>query len=239
MFEEFGGLFGWLLIVSFGCTLLNYCVKFANKKWGKKISANDFGKKLMKLLMTIFVRHHKFFGLLTAALLITHFAIQFSRFGISVTGLLAAALIISQASLGIFATLAHRPRKGAWFVAHRTIAILIIFGIAFHLLAPYALNSILPKSSTALAQSTIATSNQTSSQTSFTKDELAKYNGKNGNAAYVAYKNVVYDVTNNRQWVNGRHNGHSAGTDLTQALSASPHGESVLKDLPVVGAYVN
>ena len=239
MFKELGELFGWLLVVSFGCTLLNYCVKFINKKWGKNISANAFGKKTMKLLMTVFVRNHKYFGLLTAVLLITHFTIQFSQFGINLTGLLAAALIILQVALGIYATRAHRPRKGMWFVTHRLIAVLIILGIALHVLVPYALNNALLNNSTAAAQSTVQTTETTNNATSFTKADLAKYNGKNGNAAYVAYKNVVYDVTNNRQWVNGQHNGHSAGADLTQAISASPHGDKVFKDLPVVGQYIN
>lgn len=235
MLKEFGELLGWLLIISFGCTLLNYFIKFINKKWGKKISANAFGKKTMKLLMTVFVRNHKYFGLLTAILLVSHFTIQFSQFGINLTGALAAILIIFQITLGFYANLTHKPRKGAWFVIHRLIAILIVLGIAFHVLAPHTLNNALLNN----ASTTIQTTTNTTTATTFTKDELAKHDGKNGNAAYVAYKNVVYDVTNVNQWVNGQHNGHRAGTDLTQELSASPHGETVLKNLPVVGEYVN
>ncbi|PKM74765.1 MAG: hypothetical protein CVU92_04875 [Firmicutes bacterium HGW-Firmicutes-17] len=185
--------------------------------------------------MTVFVRNHKFFGLLTALLLIAHFTVQFSQFGINLTGLLAAALIILQVTLGIYATRTHRPRKGVWFLTHRSIAVFIVLGIALHLLAPYVLNNALIKNTA----TTVQASQTTSNSTSFTKDDLAKYNGKNGNAAYVAYKNVVYDVSNNRQWVNGQHNGHSAGTDLTQAISASPHGDTVFKNLPVVGEYIN
>ena len=63
-------------------------------------------------------------------------------------------------------------------------------------------------------------------------------NGKDGNPTYVAYKNVVYDVSNVSKWVNGEHNGNTAGNDLTQALSGSPHGERVLADLPIVGEYI-
>lgn len=225
MFEELGGFFGWLLIGAFACTLLNYLVKFVNKKWGKTISSNSSGKKTMKLLMTVFVRNHKFFGFLTAALLLTHFTIQFSRYGINLTGALAAILIISQVSLGIYATRAHKPRKGAWFVAHRLIAVLIILGIFLHLLAPYSLNRILLQPATSAVQSTETDTQSTVADrqlTRFTKDELAKYDGKDGNPAYVAYKNVVYDVSNVSKWVNGEHNGNTAGNDLTQALSGSP-----------------
>lgn len=79
------------------------------------------------------------------------------------------------------------------------------------------------------------TTNSSSSKT-FTLDELKKYNGQNGNPAYVAVNGTVYDVTNARRWKNGKHqNGIVAGMDLTSALPQSPHGDSVLKELPVVG----
>lgn len=69
----------------------------------------------------------------------------------------------------------------------------------------------------------------------FTLDELKQYNGQNGNPAYVAVNGIVYDVTNAKNWNNGSHQGHTAGTDLTDAIAQSPHGDSVLKGLPVVG----
>lgn len=84
------------------------------------------------------------------------------------------------------------------------------------------------------------TKNQTqttdnSADKTFTLDELAQYNGKNGKPAYVAVDGIVYDVTNIKEWKNGEHNGNTAGKDLTNAINSSPHGKSVLKDLPIVG----
>ena len=71
----------------------------------------------------------------------------------------------------------------------------------------------------------------------FTAEELATYNGKDGQPAYVAVDGVVYDVTDVPQWANGEHaNGLTAGQDLTEEITnESPHGLSVLDDLPVVG----
>ena len=74
-----------------------------------------------------------------------------------------------------------------------------------------------------------------SSQKVFTKEELKKYDGQNGNPAYVAVSGVVYDVSNVKQWNNGSHQGHSAGQDLTSVIASAPHGTSVLSGLPVVG----
>lgn len=70
--------------------------------------------------------------------------------------------------------------------------------------------------------------------------DLSKYNGQNGNPAYVAVKGVVYDVTNSPAWSGGKHHGNLAGTDVTDALyNKSPHGDRVLAKLPVVGKLVD
>lgn len=70
----------------------------------------------------------------------------------------------------------------------------------------------------------------------FTKDELAKFNGQNGQPAYVAIWGVVYDVSDKAAWQGGKHHGNLAGQDLTDVLyNKSPHGDRVLAGLPVVG----
>lgn len=69
--------------------------------------------------------------------------------------------------------------------------------------------------------------------------ELADYDGQDGNPAYVAVDGVVYDVTDNEAWAGGEHVGQfPAGNDYTEEILGSPHGESVLEDLPVVGNLV-
>ncbi|MFX3617670.1 MAG: cytochrome b5 domain-containing protein [Sporolactobacillus sp.] len=65
--------------------------------------------------------------------------------------------------------------------------------------------------------------------------ELKKYNGQNGQPAYVAVSGKVYDVTHAPDWHNGYHHGVQAGQDLTQAIKHAPHGTSVLSQLKVVG----
>lgn len=70
----------------------------------------------------------------------------------------------------------------------------------------------------------------------FSTDELAKFNGKNGQPAYVAINGTVYDVSGKDAWKNGEHHGNLAGRDLTDTLfNKSPHKDKVLKGLPVVG----
>jgi len=69
----------------------------------------------------------------------------------------------------------------------------------------------------------------------WTLEKLAAYNGKNGQPAYIAVNGTIYDVTSLGSWSNGTHNGYSAGVDLTDAFSASPHSMSILSSAIVVG----
>lgn len=70
-----------------------------------------------------------------------------------------------------------------------------------------------------------------------TSEELAEYNGQDGSPAYIAVDGVIYDVTDSDLWEEGEHNGFEAGQDLTDGLfDESPHGDSVLDRVPVVGS---
>ncbi len=73
-------------------------------------------------------------------------------------------------------------------------------------------------------------------QKKFTVEELSKYNGKNGNPAYIAYKGKVYDVTNSSFWLDGDHLGaHQAGKDLTAEMDVAPHGPENLDRVTLIG----
>ena len=75
-----------------------------------------------------------------------------------------------------------------------------------------------------------------------TLEELAKYNGQDGNPAYVAVDGTIYDVTDSPKWSKGKHRsvkGVEAGNDLTEKIkSLSPHGTGILEDYPIVGKLV-
>jgi predicted heme/steroid binding protein len=72
----------------------------------------------------------------------------------------------------------------------------------------------------------------------FTLDELKQYDGKDGRPAYVAYRGIVYDVTESAMWPEGDHEGmHMAGADLTEAHDDAPHDVHIV-DFPEVGKLV-
>ena len=66
-----------------------------------------------------------------------------------------------------------------------------------------------------------------------TDDELAAYNGQNGQPGYIAVNGIIYDVS--ETWATGSHRGFSAGNDITEEIATSEHGINVLGKLPIVG----
>ena len=70
----------------------------------------------------------------------------------------------------------------------------------------------------------------------FTLEQLADCNGRDGKPVYIAHKGKVYDVSQSRMWKGGRHmKRHNAGADLTTDIQAAPHGTDVLERYPQVG----
>jgi predicted heme/steroid binding protein len=66
----------------------------------------------------------------------------------------------------------------------------------------------------------------------FSFSELAKYDGKNGNLAYVAVDGSIYDVSN--IFENGVHFGHAAGQELSDAFYTK-HVKAQITKYPIVG----
>jgi predicted heme/steroid binding protein/putative copper export protein len=67
-------------------------------------------------------------------------------------------------------------------------------------------------------------------------EELSSFDGINKRPSYFAYQGTIYDVTLSKLWKNGSHMmKHSAGNDLTDALSKAPHGEDRIVAMPKIG----
>ncbi|MCX8131855.1 MAG: cytochrome B5 [Clostridia bacterium] len=75
-------------------------------------------------------------------------------------------------------------------------------------------------------------------QSVFTEEQLSKYDGIDGNPAYVAVNGVIYDVTNNAAWAAATHFGLVAGQDLTQEFASCHAGQNILSKLNAVGRLV-
>ena len=73
-----------------------------------------------------------------------------------------------------------------------------------------------------------------------TTEELAKFDGIDGRATYVAVNGIIYDISSSQLWQSGRHEGgHKAGQDLTEELQSAPHLRTTIERFPVVGKIEN
>ncbi len=69
----------------------------------------------------------------------------------------------------------------------------------------------------------------------YTRSQLALRNGQDKPQIWVAYQSNIYDVTQSRLWLNGKHYEHWAGQDLTEELADAPHTEDVFSRFNVIG----
>ncbi len=70
----------------------------------------------------------------------------------------------------------------------------------------------------------------------FTHTDLLTFDGTGQKPTYIAVGGDVYDLSGSPAWKEGRHMGqHFAGRDLTDDLSAAPHGPEVIEKFKRVG----
>ena len=69
----------------------------------------------------------------------------------------------------------------------------------------------------------------------YSKSQLALRNGQDKPEVWIAYKGLIYDVTDSRLWRNGKHYEHWAGQDLTPELKDATHDEWVFQNFDPIG----
>ena len=132
MSYQLGYFLGVSIVFFYSLSVMNFFVKFINKKYRSKINSN---KKLIAVFtpfMKFIVKNHKLFGVLTVLALIAHFSVQYSLFGLSLTGLVAGVTLVLQVILGGY-IYRKKKRKGIVFQSHRLLAILLLILMAIHI----------------------------------------------------------------------------------------------------------
>lgn len=72
----------------------------------------------------------------------------------------------------------------------------------------------------------------------YTRSQLALRNGQDKDEIWVAYKGIIYDVTESRLWFRGKHYQHWAGQDLTEEIMDAPHTEQVFERFKPIGTLL-
>ena len=127
---------GWVTAISFGLAILNYFVKYINKKYINKLGKDkkqivDIYRKIMKII----VKYHKLVGTIAVASVLTHFFIAFSSNRISLSGIIAAVIMACIFILGFYGAYINKNYKGKWLKVHRVLAFSLILAIGIHVLS--------------------------------------------------------------------------------------------------------
>jgi arsenite oxidase small subunit len=66
--------------------------------------------------------------------------------------------------------------------------------------------------------------------------DLQQFDGINGRPLYIIFKGKIYDLTESKLWLQGKHMGmHTPSQNLAEALKSAPHGEDNIFRFPIVG----
>jgi hypothetical protein len=131
--DQLGNLLGILTAVLFSLAVLNFIVKFVNRKWVMKLPKESKFKKAYMSVMKFLVKNHRFFGLGAALLMIAHVVLQIFTKWTSVTGLIAAGLAVVTVVLGGLLFKAKK-RTPAMLWAHRGAVIALICAVVMHVI---------------------------------------------------------------------------------------------------------
>lgn len=131
--NQLGNLLGILTAVLFGIAILNFCVKFVNRKWVMKLPKESKFKQSYSTVMKFLVKNHRFFGIGAAALMVAHVVLQLIFKWVSVTGILTAVLAVVTVALGVVLFKAKK-RTPAMLWAHRGAVIALILSFIAHVI---------------------------------------------------------------------------------------------------------
>ena len=128
---QVGNLLGILTAVLFGIAILNFCVKFVNRKWVMKLPKESKFKQGYTTVMKFLVKNHRFFGIGAAVLMVAHVVLQLIFKWVSITGIITAALAVVSVALGVVLFKAKK-RTPAMLWAHRGAVIALILSFIAH-----------------------------------------------------------------------------------------------------------
>lgn len=130
--EDIGEFLGAMIIFFYSLTILNFIVKFVNKKFKKQINKNKTVSTYYLKAMRFIVRNHRYFGFTAVLFVLLHFSVQLVTHGPSITGIIAASIMVLQIGLGIYG---HKTKKKgkAWLMIHRSVAVMILIAILIHI----------------------------------------------------------------------------------------------------------
>ncbi len=131
--REVGELLGVLTAILFGLAIMNFVIKFVNRKWIMKLPKENVWKQRYLSLMKFLIKNHRFFGFGAAILMVAHVVVQIIFAWVSVTGIITAALAVVTVILGVIMFQKKKSNKTLLW-AHRGAVIALIVAFLVHVI---------------------------------------------------------------------------------------------------------
>ena len=131
--REIGELLGILTALLFGLAILNFVVKFVNRKWVMKLPKENKFKQNYMSAMKFLVKNHRFFGFGAAIMMVAHVVVQIIFAWVSVTGIVTAALAVVTVIIGVIMFQKKKANKTLLWI-HRSAAITLIAAFLVHVI---------------------------------------------------------------------------------------------------------
>ncbi len=129
-----GGFLGILTTIFLGLALLNYILKWVNKRFVSKLPKTSKFKSTYLNVMKFVVQKHRWFGLGATVTMIAHLILQIIFAWVSTTGLIAAGLLVMNGFIGAFMQFKLKGKRGPLLLVHRAMGVLLIAAIAVHVI---------------------------------------------------------------------------------------------------------
>jgi hypothetical protein len=128
---KFGEVLGWIAAVCYFVSVANYFVKWLFRAQISKLPKENKFRGIYQTFMKLLTKYHRWFGMAAGAFALVHLCWQLTNVRLSYSGVLAAALMVAAAVLGMVVAFA---KKGKLVKAHRPVALAILAVIIFHLI---------------------------------------------------------------------------------------------------------
>ena len=131
---ELGGYLGILTAIFLGLALLNYILKWVNKRWVSKLPKTSKFKGTYINVMKFVVQKHRWFGLGATVSMVAHLILQITFAWVSTTGLIAASLLTINGFIGAWMHFKLKGKRGPLLIVHRAMGVLLVAAIAVHVI---------------------------------------------------------------------------------------------------------
>ncbi|HWQ98211.1 MAG TPA: hypothetical protein VN538_09010 [Clostridia bacterium] len=129
--SQLGHYIGILTAITFSLAIMNFVIKFVNRKWVVKLPKESKFKAEYIKVMKFLVKNHRFFAFAAVALMVAHIILQVTYKWVSITGIVTASLAVITAILGGIMFKAKK-RTPAMLWAHRGAVIALILAFLVH-----------------------------------------------------------------------------------------------------------